>query len=377
VTRRSAVRAGVLGVVLVAGGAALGVATGVLPVSTSAADGSATPAASPNARTTAKVATRTMTVGESLDGTLGYAGERRVLNNLAGTITSLPTAGTVLARGDRLYEIDGRRRPILFYGVRPAWRTMEKGVSSGADIKQLEQNLKALGYTRKGDKIDTKWDADTTAAVKRWQKATGQTVDGVVDLGDVIFLPGAIRVTELSAQLGTGVGPGTPVMNGTTDERVVTVDLAADRTDIVKVGDAVTIELANGATTPGTIRDIGTVAEGGTDAFGNPSKPSVKVTITLTDPAASAQYTNSPVTVTVVRESRPDVMAVPVASLLAVLEGGYAVEVVDANGTGGAGGTSGTTHLVGVKTGIFQDGWVEVTAPGGDLKVGDEIVVPS
>ena len=61
-------------------------------------------------------------------------------------------------------------------------------------------------------------------------------------------------------------------------------------------------------------------------------------------------------------------MAVPVAALLAVLEGGYAVEVVDA---------SGSTHLVAVETGLFQDGWVEVTAPNGDLTVGDEIVVPS
>jgi len=78
--------------------------------------------------------------------------------------------------------------------------------------------------------------------------------------------------------------------------------------------------------------------------------------------------------VSIVRESRPDVMAVPVASLLAVLEGGYAVEVVDAGVTNN---TVPTTHLVGVTTGIFQDGWVEVTAPGGDLKVGDEIVVPS
>jgi len=59
---------------------------------------------------------------------------------------------------------------------------------------------------------------------------------------------------------------------------------------------------------------------------------------------------------------------VPVASLLAVLEGGYAVEVVDA---------SGLTHLVAVETGLFQDGWVEITAPNGDLEVGAVIVVPS
>ena len=129
----------------------------------------------------------------------------------------------------------------------------------------------------------------------------------------------------------------------------MTVDLAADRTDIVKVGDTVEIELADGTTTPGTITEIGTVAESGTDAFGNPISPSVTVTIGLDDPAASAEYTNSPVTVRIVRDSRTDVMAVPVSALLAVLEGGYAVEVVDA---------SGPTHLVAVEPGLFQDGWV-------------------
>ena len=165
------------------------------------------------------------------------------------------------------------------------------------------------------------------------------------------------------------VGPGTPILTGTTDERVVTVDLAADRTDIVKVGDTVSIELADGSTTPGTIREIGTVAEGGDGRFGNPSTPTVTVTIGLDDPAASAAYTNSPVTVHIVRESRADVMAVPVASLLAVLEGGYAVEVVDAVGT---------THLVGVTTGIFQDGWVEVTRAGRrSRRSATTIVVPS
>ena len=367
-TRRSAVRAGVLGLILVGGGALVGVSTGLLPTSAAAADATGAPATSAKPRTTAAVTTRTMTVGEDLDGTLGYSGDRRVVNNLVGTITGLPKTGAVKSRGSRLYEIDGRLRPTLFYGARPAWRTMQRGASNGPDIKQLEQNLKVLGYTRKGDKIDTRWDADTTRSVKRWQKATGQAVDGVVDRGDVVFLPGAIRVTEVAAQLGASVGPGTPVMSGTTDERVVTVDLAADRTDIVKVGDQVTIELADGSTTTGTVSDIGTVAEGSTDAFGNPSKPTVTVTIRLDDPAASAAYSNSPVTVHIVRESRANVMAVPVASLLAVLEGGYAVEVVDADGA---------THLVAVKTGIFQDAWVEVTAPGGDLKTGAVVVVPS
>jgi peptidoglycan hydrolase-like protein with peptidoglycan-binding domain len=368
VTRRTILRAGVLGAVLIGGGAMVAIGTGTLPAPASAADGTSASAGPVVDRSTATVTSRTMTVDEELDGTLGFAGERRVVNGLIGTVTGLPATGKVLAQGDRLYELDGRRRPILFYGARPAWRTLEDGVTDGHDITQLEQNLKDLGYTRKGDVIDTEWDDDTTRAVKRWQKATGQTVDGIVEQGEVVFLPGAVRVTDLIAELGANVGPGTPILSGTTDERVVTVDLAADRTDIVKVGEAVEIELADGSTTPGTIQEIGTVAESGTDAFGNPISPSVAVTIGLDDPAESAAYTNSPVTVRIVRDSRDDVMAVPVASLLAILEGGYAVEVVD---------PSGSTHLVAVETGLFQDGWVEVTAPNGDLTVGADVVVPS
>ena len=61
-------------------------------------------------------------------------------------------------------------------------------------------------------------------------------------------------------------------------------------------------------------------------------------------------------------------LAVPVNALLALLEGGYAVEVA---------ADDGTTHLVGVKTGIFQDGWVEIEVPDGGLAEGDDVVVPS
>ena len=65
-----------------------------------------------------------MTVQEELDGTLGFAGERRVVNGLVGTVTAVPKTGTVLDRGDHLYELDGKRRPILFYGAaRPGARS--------------------------------------------------------------------------------------------------------------------------------------------------------------------------------------------------------------------------------------------------------------
>jgi hypothetical protein len=53
-----------------------------------------------------------------------------------------------------------------------------------------------------------------------------------------------------------------------------------------------------------------------------------------------------------------------VTALVALAEGGYAVEVAD-----GA-----TTHLVGVDTGLFAGGNVEVT--GAALREGQRVVVP-
>jgi multidrug efflux pump subunit AcrA (membrane-fusion protein) len=56
-------------------------------------------------------------------------------------------------------------------------------------------------------------------------------------------------------------------------------------------------------------------------------------------------------------------MIVPVGALLALAEGGYAVEVVDGDGT---------THLVGVDIGEILDGKVEIS---GGVEVGDSVLV--
>jgi hypothetical protein len=73
----------------------------------------------------------------------------------------------------------------------------------------------------------------------------------------------------------------------------------------------------------------------------------------------------APVDVLIVSDSASNVLAVPVTALLALSEGGYAVEVVDEGGS---------THLVGVETGLFADGLIEVTSSG--LSAGDLVVVP-
>ena len=346
--------------------------------------------ATDDAVTTAEVERRTLTVTEEFNAILGYIAEYEVLGGLSGTLTWTVPVGTVVTSGQLLYETDGVHRAAAMYGNRPAWRTMEAGVSNGADIRQLEENLLLLGYTRKGDVIDRHWDSDTTAAVKRWQAAAGVGVDGVIELGEVVFLPEAIRVTAIQAQPGSGVGPGGPIMTATSNRRVVSLDLDATDVELVSVGDAVTVELPDGTTVDGTVATIGRVAESSTDQQGGTST-TLPVTISLDDPAAAGDLDHAPVTVTVVRDARENVLTVPVSALVALLEGGYAVEVVADVGSAaaipspsesaavspaGSSAPSGpTTHLLRVEPGLFDSGHVEVTAD--DLEPGDLEVMPS
>ena len=384
------VRVAAVAVVVVAGAAGSwwlqqgGVAAGG-PVT---ADGGG---ATDGALKTASVDRRTLTVTEDFDATLGYTTDYDVLGGLSGTLTWAVPAGTVVTSGQLLYETDGVNRAALIYGSRPAWRTLKSGVANGADIRQLEENLRLLGYTRKGDVIDRHWDSDTTAAVKRWQTAAGVAVDGEIELGEVVFLPESIRVTEVQAKLGSGVGPGGTLMTATSNRRVVSLDLDATDVELIKMGDAVSVELPDGTTVDGTVATIGRVAESSQDQQGGTST-TLPVTISLDDPAAAGDLDHAPVTVTVVRDSRENVLTVPVNALLALIEGGYAVEVVDTAGAASASPSSSaaaaegspaasvapsgpTTHLVRVEPGLFDNGHVEITADG--LEAGDLVVVPS
>ena len=358
--RRRLVAAGV-GLAAVGGIAFAG--TRLVASSASAADATATPDAA--VRRTATVERRTLTVTEELEGTLGYAGEAQVVNAASGTLTRLPAPGEVITRGEPLYELDGRHRPVLLYGGRPAWRALGPDSPNGADIRQLETNLAELGYLDAAE-VDRDWDADTTEAVEAWQTDARFSADGTIELGDIVFLPADLRVTEAVATLGAPLGPGQPVMTGSTTRRIVTIELETDQTDLVAAGDAVEIGLPDGSTTSGTVAEVGRVAVATTTQTGQPGEPTVTVTIDLDDPAASAGWDAAPVEVSVVRDRRADVLTVPVNALLALLEGGYVVEVLEDDGT---------TRYEPVELGLFQDGRVEVRAD--DLAAGDEVVVPS
>ncbi len=360
--RRGLVAAGIgVGVVVVVAGASVG--AGLVPGPTAAA--SAAPSVS---APTATVANRSLQVTEDVGGALGYSGQEQVGGQLGGTLTWLPSLGSVIGRGGRLYEVDGSHRAVLMIGSRPAWRTMGPGVANGADILQLETNLKALGFAPRGMRVDGHWDAKTTRAVRRWQHAARQEVDGVVDLGEAVFLSAPIRITTEALPLGAQVGPGAVVAAGTTATPVVSVALATTLKHLVHEGTQVAVSLPDGTSTPGTVTSVGRVATVPSGQDGPLSQGSSNATldleVALDDPSVAESLDQAPVTVHIVSARHDDVLAVPVGALVALLEGGYAVEVV---------GPDGARHYVPVTLGISEDGWVEVTGNG--LAPGATVVV--
>jgi peptidoglycan hydrolase-like protein with peptidoglycan-binding domain len=323
-----------------------------------ASDDDATPRAA-SRTATATVTRRNLVARDTFEGSLGFADLRPLASALAGTITNLPREGDVVGRGGVLYRVNGMP-VVLLYGSHPLWRTLAEGVE-GEDVRQLEKNLVALGYDPDGDiEIDREFDWATEAAVERWQDDLGVTEDGTVEPDEAVFLPGPRRIGELKTALGSQIGTGATVMDTSATRRIVTVDLDARRQTLVRQGQSVRIKMPNGRAVRGRIADVGKVAE----TNGEGGTPTIEVTITVPNARATGNLDQAPVDVAIARETRRNVLTVPVTALLALAGGGYAVEVADGD----------NTRLVRVRPGLFADGLVEITGEG--IRAGTKVVIP-
>lgn len=318
---------------------------------------------------TAKVTRRDLVERESFEGKLAYDDVRTLVSSASGTVTRLPEEGTVVRRGQVLYVVDGR--PVrLFYGSTPAWRSLREGVEDGADVRQLEENLVAMGYDPEGDiEVDQEFDWATEAAIRRWQDDMGLEEDGVIDLGEIVFLPGPRRIEAHKTQVGALVTPGSEILETSAKRKVATFDLDVDQQDLVREGDRVEVELPDGTTLRGKVSQMRITSDSGgseeDEATGSESEdPTIQVTVSLPPQAAARALSQTPVDVNVVARIKRDVLAVPVTALLALAEGGYAVEVRE----------RGRTRLVAVTPGMYADGWVQISGSG--ISEGTPVVIP-
>ena len=288
---------------------------------------------------------------------------------------------TALAIRDGLKE--GPSAGVLMFGDSPAWREFQNGMTPGEDIRQLEENLVALGHgSFESLIVDQNFDNETADAIRQMQVDLGLTATGEIAFRDVIFLPGTSVVESSSSypSLGATITPSSTLVSLFSIERVetqivqdgniwttaeslqrviTTIEVADQR--LIDVGSEVRIELPDESIVTGAVIEIGSIA---VVPQGGQNDPYLEVTVAIDGDVNLYEWTGAPVTASITKNLAEGVLSVPVTSLLALLGGGYALEVIEPT----------STRLVPVDAGVYADGWVEVTGLG--LEAGIEVVTP-
>ncbi|MDX6455936.1 MAG: hypothetical protein QOD48_2043 [Gaiellaceae bacterium] len=285
----------------------------------------------------------------------------------SATFTALPLVGQIILRDQTLYAVNGQP-VVLLYGTAAPWRAFTAGMSPGRDVAELNANLRVLGYGS-GLTGDT-FTAATARAIEAFQSAHALGTTGRLLLGSVAFETGAVRVTSVTPTVGATVQSGS-VLTITSIVREVTIALDAGQQAEVKVGDPVTITLPNNQTTPGMVSYVGTVAttpsSSGDQGGGGSTTPTIEVDVRPSDPAATGRLDQAPVNVSITTARVKGVLVVPVAALLALGSGGYALEEI---------GSRGAHRLVAVTVGLFDDADGLVQVSGAGVAAGQRVVVP-
>lgn len=318
---------------------------------------------------TAKVTRTTLVETKKVSGTLGYGDAVPVSAAGTGTLTWIAPVGSTVKRGQPLFKLD--ERPVVaLYGSLPLYRPLRAGVE-GPDVNQFEENLSRLGYT--GFTVDDTYTAATAQAARRWQADLGLPKTGTVEPGQLVVTPGAVRVAEHTArvgdQIGGDTGGGASVLSYTGTTRLITVELAVADLALAAKGRTVTVTVPGRGPVRGTIAQVGTVATAPEQTSSSPgeqasnapggSSPAaadarIQVTVTIAEQNKLGSLDGGPVDVDFVSQQRKGVLAVPVAALLALPNGGYGVQIVQ----------GGATRIVAVKTGMFAAGRVQISGAG-------------
>lgn len=290
----------------------------------------------------------------------------------------------VVQNAEDLLEGEGPSAAVLMFGQLPMWREFRMDMESGEDIRQLEENLFVLGY---GDSnasfvIDSIFDKWTESAIKAMQNQLNINVTGRIDFGDIVFVPGNSLMGYSSSfpTIGMNVPLNMSLVSLIPTEKVITrvrdgaaalsreslqtvqTSISISDKNLIELGSEVEIELPDESIVPGFVKEIGSIAIVPSGNQGG--DPYLTVSIGLAEGISLPEWSGAPVTVSITKSLAQDVLAAPVTSLLALLDGGYAIEVVEGEGT----------QLIPVDVGVYSGAWVEISGPG--LDAGTEVIAP-
>jgi hypothetical protein len=167
-----------------------------------------------------------------------------------------------------------------------------------------------------------------------------------------------------SGSSGSGAAPADPVLQTTSTQKVVTVQLDATKQSEAVTGERVSVELPDGTTVGGRISQVSSVAQsssnsssgagGGGGGGGSGSESAtIPVTIALTGHRRINGLDQAAVSVNFVQQRANNVLSVPVTALIATQGGNYALQEVTA-----------PHSLIPVTPGLFAAGYVQVSGPG-------------
>lgn len=197
-----------------------------------------------------------------------------------------------------------------------------------------------------------------------------------VSPADVVILDAAaLRVASVPVRVGAPASGDVLTWTGSTVHAEAQVTRSQQAS--LSAGDEVRVRLPDGSEVGGVIAatdepgaEAGSGGAGvvdGADAAEVPSDMAV-VRVDIADQSALAGSVGAAVRIEVVAESVEDALMVPVTALVALAEGGYAVEKVT------PGSPSGSGTLVPVELGLVAEAKVQVTSA--QLAEGDEVLVP-
>lgn len=279
---------------------------------------------------TVEVTRQTLTETAESTGTVGRGEPVELAVDGQGIVTWVPDHGDVLSVGDTAVRIDNR--PVtLAAGTTPLYRELrlvgsserdeagnKLGHQKGFDVAQLQQFLLDEGFDDDGTlEVDADFGPSTKRAVQDWQEAVGHPATGRVDRSQLVFIDGDSIVEQTPA-----VGQPFTALTVSEPAQTVTATVTAAKRSFFAEGTTVDIE-TDGNNFEGTVTD----ATRKTNPDGTTSyEIEISIDAELADDAEA-------VDVTATKTIATDVLTVPVRALLALAEGGWAVEVRGSNGT--------------------------------------------
>lgn len=245
-------------------------------------------------------------------------------NRASGVITAINIhQGEEVTAGTPLYTVD-LRPVVIAQGDVPAFRDITPD-TEGPDVQQAQSMLAALDLYH-GD-IDGHSGPGTTWAIKAWQSNLGLEETGVIEVGDIIFVPTLPTRITLDTEIvarGHALTGGEQVLSGlplTPDFRLPVTDAQAA---MIQPGTRIEI----------TSPDGDTWIAHSTDAIPNESSSAISIGLASTDedgPICADQCAQIASTGTTSLRSRIVTaetirgLVVPTSALLTTAEGQHAV----------------------------------------------------